>query len=184
MRKLFYLLATNQTESHFNLDHACDRIIWTVKLWWVKFWRVQIDSPNSPMFSTANVSHYTVISCFLTFCSSERLILTHFLNFKFLVCLLFIAHLHSVCIAHNINQSVLLSLLSKCQLSYRRLLNYVLQPLVNKNANMVKQLYYSKIHSKNIEIFLSKLYGTAQFKIYTRVWVHVCTDTFCTCKSL
>ena len=43
-RKLFYLLATNHTESHFNLDRACDRIIWTVKLWWVKFWRVQIDA--------------------------------------------------------------------------------------------------------------------------------------------
>ena len=37
-RKLFYLLATNHTESHFNSDHAGDRIIWTVKLWWVKFW--------------------------------------------------------------------------------------------------------------------------------------------------
>ena len=34
----------------------------------------------------------------------------------------------------------------------------VLQALVNKNANMVKQLYYSGIHSKNIEIYLSKLY--------------------------
>ena len=42
------------SESHFNSDHV---IIWTVKLWWVKFWRVQIDLP---MFSTANVSHYTV----------------------------------------------------------------------------------------------------------------------------
>ena len=38
------------------------------------------------------------------------------------------------------------------------LLNYVLQALVNMNANMVKQLYYSEIHSKNIEIYLSKLY--------------------------
>ena len=60
--KLFYLLATNHTESHFNSDHACDRIIWTIKLQWVKFWRVQIDLPNSPMFSTANVSRYTVLS--------------------------------------------------------------------------------------------------------------------------
>ena len=30
--------------------------------------------------------------------------------------------------------------------------------LVNKSVNMVKQLYYSEIHSKNIEIYLSKLY--------------------------
>ena len=30
--------------------------------------------------------------------------------------------------------------------------------LVNKNTNMVKQLYYSKILLKNIEIYLSKLY--------------------------
>ena len=29
---------------------------------------------------------------------------------------------------------------------------------VNTNANMVKQLHCSKIHSKNIEIYLSKLY--------------------------
>ena len=38
-----------------------------------------------------------LIPCFLTFCSSERSIPTHFLNFKFLfilVCLLFIAYLH------------------------------------------------------------------------------------------
>ena len=41
---------------------------------------------------------------------------------------------------------------------YRHLLNYVLQVLVNKSVNMVKQLYYSEIHSKNIEIYLSKLY--------------------------
>ena len=40
----------------------------------------------------------------------------------------------------------------------RRLLNYVLQMLVNNNANMVMQLYCSEIHSKNIEIYLSKLY--------------------------
>ena len=32
-----------------------------------------------------------------------------------------------------------------------------LQALVNKSANMAKQLYYSKTHSKNIEIYLSKL---------------------------
>ena len=25
-----------------------------------KFWQIQIDSPNLPMFSTANVSRYTV----------------------------------------------------------------------------------------------------------------------------
>ena len=30
--------------------------------------------------------------------------------------------------------------------------------LVNKSVNMVKQLYYSEIHSKNIEIYLFKLY--------------------------
>ena len=44
--------------------------------------------------------------------------------------------------------------------SYRCLLNYVLQALVNKNVNMLKQLYYSKIHLKNIEIYLSKLYSS------------------------
>ena len=44
-----------------------------------------------------------------------------------------------------INQSVLAFQAPK---SYRRLLNYVLQLLVNKNVNMVKQLYYSEIHSK------------------------------------
>ena len=38
------------------------------------------------------------------------------------------------------------------------MLNYVLQALVSKSVNMVKQLYYSEIHSKNIEIYLSKLY--------------------------
>ena len=41
-----------------------------------------------------------------------------------------------------------------CLIRYRRQLNYVLQALVNTNANMVKQLYYSEIHSKNIEIYL------------------------------
>ena len=77
------------------------------------------------------------------------------LNFKFLIiliCLLFIAYLHSIYIAHNI------SLLSRHLNCYRRLLNYLLQALVNKNANMVKQLYCSEIHSKNIKIYLSKLY--------------------------
>ena len=61
--------------------------------------------------------------------------------------MLFIAYLHSI--SHN------LSLLSRCLNHYRRLLNYVLQALVNKSVNMVKQLYYSEIHSKNIEIYLS-----------------------------
>ena len=53
--------------------------------------------------------------------------------FKFLIiliCLFFIAYLHSI--SHN------LSLLSS-------LLNYILQALVNKSVNMVKQLYYSEI---------------------------------------
>ena len=40
---------------------------------------------------------------------------------------------------------------------YRCLPNYVLQALVNKSINMVKQLYYSKMYSKNIKIYLSKL---------------------------
>ena len=74
-------------------------------------------------------------------------------KFKFLiilVCLLFIAYLYSI--SHN------LSLFSRHLNLYRRLLNYVLQALVNKSVNMVKQLYYSEIHSKNIEIYLSKLY--------------------------
>ena len=53
-----------------------------------------------------------------------------------------------------------MSLLSRCLNSYRRLINYVLQALVNKNVNMLKQLYYSKIHLKNIEIYLSKLYSS------------------------
>ena len=65
-------------------------------------------------------------------------------KFLILIILVFIAYLHSI--SHN------LSLLS------RRLLNYVLQVLVNKSVNMVKQLYYSEIHSKNIKIYLSKLY--------------------------
>ena len=60
------------------------------------------------------------------------------LNFKFLVCLLFL-------LSRHLNR-------------YRHLLDYVLQALVNKSVNMVKQLYYSEIHSKNIEIYLSKLY--------------------------
>ena len=50
-----------------------------------------------------------------------------------------------------------LSLLSRHLNHYRCLLNYVLQALVNKSVNMVKQLYYSEIHSKNID-YLSKLY--------------------------
>ena len=74
-------------------------------------------------------------------------------KFKFLiilVCLLFIAYLHSI--SHN------LSLFSRHLNGYRHLLNYILQALVNKSVNMVKQLYYSEIHSKNIKIYLSKLY--------------------------
>ena len=49
-----------------------NRMIWTVKHWKVKVWQIKINSPNSPMFSTANVSHYTLylskycITCFLT----------------------------------------------------------------------------------------------------------------------
>ena len=79
-----------------------------------------------------------------------------------LVCLLFKAYLHSIIIRlHNhiiyiyiyINQSVL----SRHLIRYRHLPNYVLQVLVNKSVNMVKQLYYSKIHSKNVKIYLSKL---------------------------
>ena len=38
---------------------------------------------------------------------------------------------------------------------YRSQLNYILQALVNKNVNMVKQLIYREIY---IEIYLSKLY--------------------------
>ena len=57
---------------------------------------------------------------------------------------------------HSISHNV--SLLSRRLYCYRRLLNYVLQVLVNKSVNMVKQLYYSEIHLKNIEIYLSKLY--------------------------
>ena len=41
---------------------------------------------------------------------------------------------------------------------YRSQLNCILQALVNKNVNMVKQLIYREICSKNIEIYLSKLY--------------------------
>ena len=51
-----------------------------------------------------------------------------------------------------------MSLLSKHLNHYRCLLNYVLQALVNKSVNMVKQLYYSQLHLKNIKIYLSKLY--------------------------
>ena len=57
---------------------------------------------------------------------------------------------------HSISHNV--SLLSRRLNCYRCLLNYVLQVLVNKSVNMVKQLYYSEIHLKNIEIYLSKSY--------------------------
>ena len=88
---------------------------------------------------------------------------THFLNFKFsiiLVCLLFIAYLHSTYVysLHNHIIYINLSLLSRHLIRYRCQLNDVLQTLVNTNANMVKQLYCSEIHSKNIEIYLLKLY--------------------------
>ena len=36
-----------------------------------------------------------------------------------------------------------------------------LQALGNKSVNMVKQLYYSKIHSKNIDLF--KLYNSTYY---------------------
>ena len=58
---------------------------------------------------------------------------------------------------------------------YRCLLNYVLQALVNKNTNMVKQLHYSKIHLKNIEIYLSKLH----IGKYSEV-----KDVISTCKNI
>ena len=70
---------------------------------------------------------------------------------------LFIAYLHKyiVFIINTINQSVLAIQAPK---SLQCLPNYVLQTLVNNSINMIKQLYYSKIHLKNIEIYLSKLY--------------------------
>ena len=37
-----------------------EKILWTVKHRKVKVWRIKINSPNSPMFSTANVLLYTV----------------------------------------------------------------------------------------------------------------------------
>ena len=68
-------------------------------------------------------------------------------KFLILVCLLFIAYLHSI--SHN------LSLLSRRLNLYRRLLNYVLQALVNKSINMVKQLYYSEIQKTSKSICLN-----------------------------
>ena len=73
-----------------------------------------------------------------------------FLIFNYSGLFAFLTYLHSI--SHN------LSLLSRHLNRYRRLLNYVLQAFVNKSVNMVKQLYYNEIHSKNIEIYLSKLY--------------------------
>ena len=63
-----------------------------------------------------------------------------------------------ITISYNINQSVLASR------HLKMLLNYVLQMLVNKSIDMAKQLYYSEIHSKNIEIYLSKLYNGTYYE--------------------
>ena len=43
----------DQTLSH-------EKTLWTVKHWKVKVWQIKIDLPNSAMFFTANISHYTV----------------------------------------------------------------------------------------------------------------------------